>query len=94
MVGLFACMCLLSCVQLFGTLLTVACQALLSLEFCLQEYAGSGCRFLLQGIFPTRRSNPCLLCLLHWLAASVPAEPPGKPVAWFTTSRRTGPIHS
>ncbi|XP_065783164.1 piercer of microtubule wall 1 protein isoform X3 [Muntiacus reevesi] len=45
-------------------------------------------------IFPTQRSNPCLLCLLCWLAASVPAEPPGKPVPWFPTSQRTGPIHS
>ena len=26
---------------------------------------GVGCRFLLQGIFPTQRLNPCLLCLLH-----------------------------
>ena len=27
---------------------------------------GLGCHFLLQGIFPTQGSNPCLLCLLHW----------------------------
>ena len=27
-----------------------------------------GCHFLLQGIFPTQRSNPRLLCLLHWQA--------------------------
>ena len=26
----------------------------------------SGCHFLLQGIFPTQGSNPCLLRLLHW----------------------------
>ena len=26
---------------------------------------GVGCHALLQGIFPTERSNPCLLCLLH-----------------------------
>ena len=26
-----------------------------------------GCHFLLQGIFPTQRSNPRLLLLLHWL---------------------------
>ena len=24
-----------------------------------------GCGFLLQGIFPTKGSNPCFLCLLH-----------------------------
>ncbi|XP_055256288.1 piercer of microtubule wall 1 protein isoform X3 [Moschus berezovskii] len=46
------------------------------------------------GIFPTQRSNPGLLCLLHCLAASLPAEPLGKPVEWFTTSQRTGFIHS
>ena len=28
--------------------------------------------FLLQGIFLTRRSNPCVLCLLHWQAGSLP----------------------
>ena len=39
---------------------------------------GVGCHALLQGIFPTRRSNPCLLCLLHWQAGSLPLEPPGK----------------
>ena len=38
-----------------------------------------GCRALLQGIFPTQGSNPCLLHLLHWQAGSLPLEPPGKP---------------
>ena len=33
---------------------------------------GVGCHFLLQGIFPTQGSNPCLLCLLHWQADSSP----------------------
>ena len=33
---------------------------------------------LLQGIFPTQGSNPCLLCLLHWQAGSLPLAPPGK----------------
>ena len=27
---------------------------------------GVGCHFVLQGIFPTQGSNPCLLGLLHW----------------------------
>ena len=27
--------------------------------------SGVGCHFLLQGIFPTQRPNPGLLCLLH-----------------------------
>ena len=37
---------------------------------------GVGCPFLLQGIFPTQESNPCLL---HWQADSLLSEPPGKP---------------
>ena len=31
-----------------------------------------GCHALLQGIFLTRGSNLCLLCLLHWEAGSLP----------------------
>ena len=37
-----------------------------------------GFHALLQGIFPTHRSN---LHLLHWLADSLPSELPGKPKA-------------
>ena len=33
---------------------------------------GTGCLFLLQGIFPTQGSNPSLLCLRHWQADSFP----------------------
>ena len=33
---------------------------------------GVGCRALLQGIFPTQGSNPCLLCLQHWQAGPLP----------------------
>ena len=40
---------------------------------------GVGCHFLLQRIFPTQGSNPCLLRLLHWQAGSLPLVPPGKP---------------
>ena len=29
-----------------------------------------------RGVFLTQGSNPCLLCLLHWLADSLPSEPP------------------
>ena len=47
----------LSCVQLFVTLWTVACQASLFMEFSRQEY-WSGLPFLLQGIFLTQGSNP------------------------------------
>ena len=40
---------------------------------------GVGCHALLQGIFPTKGSNPCLLCLLHWQARSLPLTLPGSP---------------
>ena len=39
----------------------------------------AGCHALLQGIFLTQGSNPCLLCLLHWQMGSLPLAPPGKP---------------
>ena len=41
---------------------------------------GVGCRFLLQGIFPTQGLNPCLLYLLLWQGVSLPLAPPGKPL--------------
>ena len=37
-----------------------------------------GCHALLQRIFPTKGSNPCLLHLLHWQADSLLLAPPGK----------------
>ena len=40
---------------------------------------GVGCHALLQGIFPTQGSNPCLLYLLYWQAGSLPLVLPGKP---------------
>ena len=40
---------------------------------------GVGCHALLQGIFPTQGSNPCLLHLLHWQAGALPLTPPGQP---------------
>ena len=40
---------------------------------------GGGCHALLQVIFLTQSSNPCLLCLLHWEDGSLPLEPSRKP---------------
>ena len=40
---------------------------------------GVGCHFLLQGILLTQGSNPCLLCLLHCQADSLPTAPVRKP---------------
>ena len=33
---------------------------------------GAGGHALLEGIFPTQGSNPCLLCFLHWQVSSLP----------------------
>ena len=68
------CWAVLSCfshVQLFVTPWTVG------------DFSGKntavGCRFLLQGIFPSQGSNLYLLCLLHGQVGSLLAAPPGKP---------------
>ena len=39
-----------------------------------------GCRFLLQGIFLSQRSNPRDFRLLHGQAGPLPLAPPGKPL--------------
>ena len=72
-----ACMPVLSCFshgRLFVTLWTVSCQAPLSMGFSRQEY-WRGLHALLQAIFPTQGSNPCVLHLLHWQADSLPLTP-------------------
>ena len=51
-----------------------SCQIPQSMGFPRQEYL-NGCHFLLQGIFPTQGSNPCLLHLLHWQEDSLPTAP-------------------
>ena len=43
----------------------------MSMGFSRQEY-WSGLHALLQGIFPSQRSNPRFLCLLHWQMSSLP----------------------
>ena len=68
----------LSCVWLFETPWTVACQAPVSMKFSRQEY-WSGLPFPIQGIFPTQGSNPHLLSLLHWHVGSLPLAQQGKP---------------
>ena len=39
---------------------------------------GMACHALLQGIFLTQGSNPCLLRLLHWQVGYLPLAPPAK----------------
>ena len=43
----------------------------------------SGLPFPLPGDLRDLRSNPCLLCLLHCQAGSLPLTPPGKPQHFF-----------
>ena len=52
-----------------ATLWTIACQAPSSWDSP-GKNIGVGCHVLFQGIFPTQRSNPHLLCLLHWQVGS------------------------
>ena len=52
----------------FDSLQTIVCQATLSMEFS-SKNPEMGCRFLLQGIFPTRGLK---LRLLHWKVDSLP----------------------
>ena len=66
-------------VQLFVTLCTVACLTSLFMGFSRQDIV-VGCHALLQGIFPTRGSNPHLL---HWQVGTSPPAPLGKPVYWL-----------
>ena len=61
--------CMLSCVQFFTILWTVARQAPPSLRL-LGRNTGVGCHFLLLRIFSTQGSNPCHLRLLRWQAGS------------------------
>ena len=52
---------------------------------------GVGCHALLQGIFVTQGLNPCLFCLLHWQAGSLPLVPPGTPSSFNISLIRLKP---
>ena len=45
-----------------------------------------GCFFLLQEIFPTQESYPCLLYLLHWSADSLPLRQLRSPIIGILTT--------
>ena len=47
---------------------------------------GVGCHFLLQGIFPAEKLNPCLLCLLHWQVNTLPLCHLGSPINGYFIS--------
>ena len=68
-----------SCVRLFVTLWTTACQAPLFMGDSPGNNTTVSGHVLLQAIFPTQGLKPHLLCLLKWQAGSLPLAPPGKP---------------
>ena len=82
------CVYVLSCVQLFVTLWTLVYQAPLSMGISSQEY-WSGLPFPPPGDLPEQGSNPCLLCLLHWQAVSLPLYHLGGPEGWIDYSFST-----
>ena len=59
-----------SSVRLCETLWTIAQQPPLSMDSP-GKNTGVGCHALLQGIFLSQGSNPCLLHLPHWQAGSL-----------------------
>ena len=75
-------MCASSVTQLYPTLCDPMESGLCSWGFP-GKNTGVGCRFLLQGIFPTQGLNLCLLSLLPWQEDSFTTEPPGKPHALY-----------
>ena len=83
--GTFMCVLIcFSCVWLFSTLWTIACQAPLSVGFSRQEY-WSGLPCLPPGGFPNPGFEPAsFLCLLHWQVGSLQLALPGKPHGTFT----------
>ena len=72
----------LSHVQLFAIVWTVAHRLLCPWDSPGKN--GVGCHALLQRIFPTQGSIPCLLLLLHWQAGSLPLAPLGGPGSSWT----------
>ena len=71
-------MCSLSHVRLFVTSWTVAHQA--PLWNFPAKNTGVGCHFLLQGIFATQGSNPCLFSSPALAGRLFTTVPPGKPI--------------
>ena len=67
----------------FVTLWAAVCQASLSLEIP-GKNPGVSFHAFHQDIFPTKWSNPHLLCLLHWLVSSLPLVPSWKPIPYIS----------
>ena len=77
--------CVLSGVQLFETLWTVACRFFCSWAFPGRN-TGVGCHFLLQRIFSTQGQNPRLRHILHQQVGSLPLNHLGSPITWHSSS--------
>ena len=75
-VCVYVCVCAQSCLTLCDLVDRCPPNSLCPWNFP-GKNTGMGCYFLLQRIFPTQGSNPCLLNLLHWQANSIPLAPPG-----------------
>ena len=71
--------CELSPVQLIDTPRIAACARLLCPWDSPGKSTGVVCHALLQGIFLSQGSNPCLSSHLHWQAGPLPAGTQGKP---------------
>ena len=78
------CVCMLSSVQLFETLWTVARQAPLSMRLSTQEY-WSGLPFPPPGDLPNPGIKPTSLCLLQWQADSLPLHHLESPTIQMST---------
>ena len=89
------CMCAKS-LQSYLTLcnLCTIASRLLCLWQSLGKYTGVVCHALLQRIFPTQRSNQCLLHLLHWQVGSLLLAPLGKPTFLYITGQWYNYIHA
>ena len=79
------------CIWLFVTPGAVIHQALRNSP---GKNAGMGYHALLQGIFPTQRSKPCLLCILHCQAGSLPLASPGKPTQHYPNVTEVGKMRT
>ena len=70
------CVCVCACIHAQSCLTLQPHGLWLARLLCPWDFPGKntgvGCHFLFQGMFPTQRSNPRLLHLLHWQANSLP----------------------
>ena len=76
------------CALLFSLMWSVACQFSLCPRNFPGKNTGAGCHFLHQVMFPTQGPNPSLLCLLHWQVDSLSLCHIGRPVEYYSITKR------